>query len=111
METGIFTRYGLNMVLSRELGWTSVRDEMFYGDLDAAQSISGIAFALGMGFSELRREVAVPLILNLHGNASKHYIDSITSSSPSPSGVSSPKASSASPGSRSSSSPKAKSSP
>ena len=62
------------MVLSRELGWTSVRDEMFYGDLDAAQSISGIAFALGMGFSELRREVAVPLILNLHGNASKHYI-------------------------------------
>lgn len=49
METGIFTRYGLNMVLSRELGWTSVRDEMFYGDLDAAQSISGIAFALILG--------------------------------------------------------------
>ena len=42
---------------------------MFYGDLDAAQSIAGIAFALGMGFSELRCDVAVPLILNLHGNA------------------------------------------
>lgn len=69
METGIFARYGLNVVLSRELGWTSVRDKMFYGDLDAAQSIAGIAFALGMGFSELRCEVAVPLILNLHGNA------------------------------------------
>ena len=69
METGIFARYGLNVVLSRELGWTSVRDKIFYGDLDAAQSISGIAFALGMGFSELRCEVAVPLILNLHGNA------------------------------------------
>ena len=68
-ETGIFERYGLNVVLSRELGWSSVRDKMFYGDLDAAQSIAGIAFALGMGFSELRCEVAVPLILNLHGNA------------------------------------------
>ena len=68
-ETGIFERYGLNVVLSRELGWASVRDKMFYGDLDAAQSIAGIAFALGMGFSELRCEVAVPLILNLHGNA------------------------------------------
>lgn len=68
-ETGIFERYGLNVTLSRELGWTSVRDKMFYGDLDAAQSIAGIAFALGMGFSELRCEVAVPLILNLHGNA------------------------------------------
>ncbi len=69
METGIFERYGLNVVLSRELGWASVRDRMFYGDLDAAQSIAGIAFALGMGFSELRCEIAVPLILNLHGNA------------------------------------------
>ncbi|MES2439720.1 MAG: CmpA/NrtA family ABC transporter substrate-binding protein [Verrucomicrobiota bacterium] len=68
-ETGIFERYGLNVVLSRELGWASVRDKMFYGDLDAAQSIAGIAFALGMGFSELRCDVAVPLILNLHGNA------------------------------------------
>ncbi len=69
METGIFERYGLNVVLSRELGWASVRDKMYYGDLDAAQSIAGIAFALGLGFTELRCEVAVPLILNLHGNA------------------------------------------
>jgi ABC-type nitrate/sulfonate/bicarbonate transport system substrate-binding protein len=69
METGIFQRYGLNVALSRELGWASVRDKMFYGDLDAAQAIAGIAFALGMGFNELKCEVAVPLILNLHGNA------------------------------------------
>ena len=69
METGIFQRYGLNVSLSRELGWASVRDKIFYGDLDAAQSIAGIAFALGMGFSELKCDVAVPLILNLHGNA------------------------------------------
>jgi ABC-type nitrate/sulfonate/bicarbonate transport system substrate-binding protein len=68
-ETGIFKRYGLNVVLSRELGWASVRDKMFYGDLDGAQSIAGIAFALGMGLGDLRCEVAVPLILNLHGNA------------------------------------------
>jgi ABC-type nitrate/sulfonate/bicarbonate transport system substrate-binding protein len=69
METGIFARYGLNLVLSRELGWASVRDKMFYGELDAAQSIAGIAFALGMGFNELKCDVAVPLVLNLHGNA------------------------------------------
>jgi ABC-type nitrate/sulfonate/bicarbonate transport system substrate-binding protein len=68
-ETGIFDRYGLNVTLSRELGWASVRDKMFYGDLDAAQSIAGIAFALSMGFNELRCEIGVPLILNLHGNA------------------------------------------
>lgn len=68
-ETGIFERYGLNVSLSRELGWASVRDKIYYGELDSAQSIAGIAFSLGMGFNELRCDVAVPLILNLHGNA------------------------------------------
>lgn len=68
-EMGIFERHGLNVELSRELGWASVRDKIYYGDLDAAQSIAGIAFALGLGFTELRCDVAVPLILNLHGNA------------------------------------------
>lgn len=68
-ETGIFERYGLDVSLSREMGWASVRDKIFYGDLDAAQSIAGIAFALGLGFSELRCEVVVPMIMNLHGNA------------------------------------------
>lgn len=69
METGIFARYGLNVVMTRELGWASVRDKMFYGNLDASQAIAGIAFALGLGLSELRCEVVVPLVLNLHGNA------------------------------------------
>ncbi len=68
-ETGLFDRYGLNVSLSRELGWASVRDKIYYGELDAAQSIAGLALSLGLGFSELRCDVVVPLILNLHGNA------------------------------------------
>ncbi|WP_411828160.1 CmpA/NrtA family ABC transporter substrate-binding protein [Luteolibacter sp. AS25] len=68
-EMGIFSKYGLDVVLHRELGWATVRDRLFYGDLDAAESIAGIAFALGFGLTDLRCEVAVPLILNLHGNA------------------------------------------
>lgn len=68
-EMGIFRRHGLNVELSRELGWASVRDKLIYGHLDAAQSIAGIALALGLGINEMRCEVAVPLVLNLHGNA------------------------------------------
>lgn len=68
-EMGIFQRHGLNVELSRELGWASVRDKITYGHLDAAQSIAGIALALGLGISEMRCEIAVPLVLNLHGNA------------------------------------------
>ncbi len=69
MEMGIFECNGLNVKLSKELGWASVRDKMYYGELDAAQSIAGIAMALGLGFSDLKSEVIVPMILNLHGNA------------------------------------------
>jgi len=69
MEMGIFERHGLNVKPSKELGWASVRDKMYYGELDAAQSIAGIAMALGLGFSDLKSEVIVPMILNLHGNA------------------------------------------
>lgn len=68
-ETGIFQKHGLSVKLSRELGWASVRDRIYQDELDAAQSITGIAFALSLGFSGLRRSVAVPMILNLHGNA------------------------------------------
>ena len=68
-ETGIFERHGLNVSLSRELGWASVRDRIYQGELDASQSISGIAFSLGMGLSGMRRNVAVPMVLNLLGNA------------------------------------------
>lgn len=68
-EMGIFKRHGLDVELSRELGWASVRDKIIYGHLDAAQSIAGIAIALGLGINEMRCEVAVPMVLNLHGNA------------------------------------------
>ena len=68
-EMGIFNRHGLDVELTRELGWASVRDKLIYGHLDAAQSIAGIALALGLGINEMRCEVAVPLVLNLHGNA------------------------------------------
>lgn len=68
-ETGVFERHGLNVRLSRELGWASVRDRIYQGELDAAQAICGIAFAFGFGVAGPPRSVAVPLVLNLHGNA------------------------------------------
>lgn len=69
METGIFEKHGLQVSLHRKLGWATIRDSLYYRDLDAAQSIAGIAFTLGYGLADLRCEVAVPMLLNLHGNA------------------------------------------
>lgn len=68
-ELGIFKQYGLKVQLSRQPGWATVRDMLFYGELDAAQSIAGLAFYFALGLGKLRREMAVPLILSAHGNA------------------------------------------
>lgn len=68
-EMGLFSKYELNVVLSRQPGWTSVLDMFYHGQLDAAQSIAGLALVLAMGFQQEKREVTVPLYLSSQGNA------------------------------------------
>lgn len=63
-DMGIFERYGLHVELHREEDWDRIRQKIYLGELDASQSIAGIAFALGMGFPDLRCDVAVPMLLN-----------------------------------------------
>ena len=38
-EKGLFKKHDLDISLSREMGWSTIRDKIYYGDLDAAQSI------------------------------------------------------------------------
>ena len=54
-ELGLFKSYGLNVKLSRQPGWATVRDMLSYGELDAAQSIAGLAFYTGRPIELLRR--------------------------------------------------------
>jgi ABC-type nitrate/sulfonate/bicarbonate transport system substrate-binding protein len=68
-ETGLFERYGVEVELIRLPGWATVRDMLFFGELDAAEAIAGLAFSLTLGIGHLRRDVCVPLILSGHGNA------------------------------------------
>lgn len=68
-ELGLFRSYGVKVTLSKQPGWATIRDMLFYGELDAAQSIAGVAFHLSMGLAKLRREVSVPLVTSAHGNA------------------------------------------
>lgn len=68
-ELGFFARHGLNVRLSRELGWASVRDKLAYGELDAAHAPCGLPFALQLGLDGNRVGCCTGLVLNLHGNA------------------------------------------
>jgi ABC-type nitrate/sulfonate/bicarbonate transport system substrate-binding protein len=68
-ELGIFRKYGINVVLSRELGWATIRDKIIYRELDAAHAVAGMPFAATLGLGSIRCDCVTALMLNLHGDA------------------------------------------
>lgn len=68
-EQGWFERQDVDVQLSRELGWASVREKLIRGGLDAAVVPCGLPLALHLGLNGRACEVVVGLILNQHGGA------------------------------------------
>lgn len=68
-ELGLFSKYGLQVELSREPGWATVRDKLAYGQLDAAHALAGMVFAATLGLGSIVQPCLTGLVLNLHGNA------------------------------------------
>jgi ABC-type nitrate/sulfonate/bicarbonate transport system substrate-binding protein len=68
-ELGFFRKHGLQVVLSRELGWASIRDKIIYGELEAAHALAAMPLAATLGFGSIPCECLTALVLNLHGNA------------------------------------------
>ena len=67
-ELGLFRKYGLQVKLTRELGWASIRDRVIHRELDAAHAVSGMPFAATLGLGSVRCECLTGLVLNQHGN-------------------------------------------
>jgi len=78
-EFDLFRKYGLNVHLSRELGWASIRDKVATGELTAAQAIAGLPWSTWNPSAGSRTQIMpAPLITSLQGNAitiSKRYQD------------------------------------
>ncbi len=68
-ELGLFTRQGVKVQLSREVGWATARDKIAFGELDAAHALAPLLWAMHLGLDCAPTEVCTGLILNLHGNA------------------------------------------
>src|SRR5215472_6928555 len=68
-EAGIFKKYGLNVRLSRELGWATIRDKVIYRELDGAHAVAGMPFAATLGLGAIPCDCLTALVLNLHGDA------------------------------------------
>ncbi len=68
-ELALFSRHGVQVDLSCEVGWATIREKLLYGQLDAAHAIAGLALAMRLGLSSPPRRVVAPFVFNLHGNA------------------------------------------
>jgi len=68
-ELGLFKKFGLDVSLSRELGWATIRDKVIYRELDAAHATAVMPVAAALGLGSVRCDCLTALVLNLHGNA------------------------------------------
>ncbi len=68
-ELGLFRQHNLNVVLSRELGWATVRDKIILGELEVAHALAAMPLAATLGLGSIRCACVAGLVLNQHGNA------------------------------------------
>jgi len=69
VEGGFAAEEGLRIDLVRESSWATLRDKLALGLLDGAHMLAPLAIASALGISGPETRLAVPLGLNLNGNA------------------------------------------
>ncbi|RDE18091.1 nitrate transporter NrtA [Motiliproteus coralliicola] len=68
-EQGLFREQGLNVVLSREASWSSIRDKLNYGLLDGAQMLAPMPLAATLGLGSPALPSCSLMSLSRNGNA------------------------------------------
>ncbi|MGF1539530.1 MAG: CmpA/NrtA family ABC transporter substrate-binding protein [Pleurocapsa sp.] len=69
-QKGLFRKYGLNVILSREASWANSRDGLIFGRLDAAPVVSGAVTNARTGAEGARRApLCAAMTIHRHGNA------------------------------------------
>ncbi|WP_373082992.1 CmpA/NrtA family ABC transporter substrate-binding protein [Zhongshania sp.] len=68
-EKGFFSAEGLNVTLSREASWASIRDKVGLGILDGAQMLASIPVASRLGVGGPKIDMVSAMVLDLNGNA------------------------------------------
>lgn len=68
-EHGFFKKRGLEVELSREVGWATVRDKIIYRELDAAHAVAPMAVSTTLGLGCLATPCLTAAVLNAHGDA------------------------------------------
>lgn len=68
-KEGFFKEERVEVTLSEEVGWATVRDKMIHGELDMASSLIGLPYAIHNGVGCYKTPMAIPLILGSNGNS------------------------------------------
>jgi len=68
-EKGFFARNGLEVSLSKEASWASIRDKVAVGELDGAQMLAGMPIVTTLGIAPLQVPMLTAFSLGLNGNA------------------------------------------
>ena len=68
-EKSYFKSYGVDVALSREAGWASVREKLVNGEFHASQAPASMVFELSCGLGTVRTPSVTGLITALNGNA------------------------------------------
>jgi len=69
LHLGLFERYGLDVTVSVEGAWASIRDKVAAGVLDAAHMLAPMPIAATLGIDGVGVPMLTALSLNLNGNA------------------------------------------
>lgn len=68
-EHGFAAEQGLELEFVRDLSWATVLDRLLYGHSDAAHMLAPLAIATTLGIGRPARDISVPFVLGLNGNA------------------------------------------
>ncbi len=66
---GMFRDAGLDVELTREVGWATIRDKLAFGELDVVQALSPLPFVMQLGINVAKTEVITGMVLSCNGNA------------------------------------------
>ncbi|MEX1152501.1 CmpA/NrtA family ABC transporter substrate-binding protein [Parvibaculum sp.] len=68
-EKGFFKQFGLDVGISKEASWATIRDKVHIGALDGAHMLAGMPIASSLGIGGLRKPTITAWSMDLNGNA------------------------------------------
>lgn len=69
-ELGLFKKYGVEVVVTKETSWANVRDKILTGELDGAHCLYSMPFSVYTGVGgKAGSEMKIAMMLNVNGQA------------------------------------------